>query len=136
VTQTVASQRSMSDVDATMKRDRARCVRFAHLHQRVIDTMAVFKSSVDVHDSGRRSIGAGMAYVHLRLGTDVEQRATGTVSLRRWEPEGEAPAWLELADGRRLQIDVSREVLSECSRNHILRFQTDWPPAIVSPSNL
>jgi hypothetical protein len=91
--------------------------------------MAVFKSSVDVHDIASRSIGTGMAYVHLRLAADAEQRATGTVSLRRWEPADEQPAWLRLADGRQLSIEVSREVLSECSRNHILRFQTQWPPA-------
>jgi hypothetical protein len=91
--------------------------------------MAVFKSSVDVHDTGDRPIGAGMAYVHLRLAADAAQRATGTVSLRRWEPAGTAPSWLQLADGRRLAIEVSHEVLSECSRNNILRFQADWPPA-------
>ena len=91
--------------------------------------MAVFKSSVEVHDTGDRSIGSGMTYIHLRLGADARQRATGTVSLKRWEPAGEAPAWLALADGRALPIEVSREVLSECSRNHILRFQTTWPPS-------
>jgi hypothetical protein len=91
--------------------------------------MAVFRSSVDVHDAEHRSIGTGMAYVHLRLAPDAEQRATGTVSLCRWEPTDEAPASLRLADGRRLSIEVSREVLSECSRNHILRFQAHWPPS-------
>jgi hypothetical protein len=96
--------------------------------------VAVFKSSVSVHDAGDRSIGSGMAYVHLRLGADAEQRATGTVSLKRWEPEGEAPAWLALDDGRALTIEVSREVLSECSRNHILRFQAAWPPTAARPA--
>ena len=96
--------------------------------------MAVFKSSVDVHDAEHRSIGTGMAYVHLRLPAEAEQRATGTVSLRRWEPAGEAPSSLQLADGRRLAIEVSREVLSECSRNHILRFQADWPPSSTTES--
>ena len=91
--------------------------------------MAVFRSSVDVHDAEHRSIGTGMAYVHLRLGTDAEQRATGTVSLRRWEPADEVPISLRLADGRQLHIEVSREVLSNCSRNHILRFQAQWPPS-------
>ena len=91
--------------------------------------MAVFKSSVDVHDAEHRSIGTGMAYVHLRLGTDAEQRATGTVSLRRWEPADDVPTGLLLADGRQLAIEVSREVFSDCSRNHILRFQAQWPPS-------
>lgn len=97
--------------------------------------MAVFKSSVDVHDTGDRSIGGGMAYVHLRLAADAEQQATGTISLKRWEPAGEAPAWLALADGRALAIEVSRDVLSECSGSHILRFQAAWPPA-ADPSDL
>lgn len=91
--------------------------------------MAVFKSSVDVHDAEHRSIGTGMAYVHLRLGADAEQRATGTVSLRRWEPADDVPTGLLLADGRQLAIEVSREVFSDCSRNHILRFQAQWPPS-------
>ena len=90
--------------------------------------MPVFKSSVDVHDVANRSIGTGMAYVHLRLPADAAQRATGTVSLRRWAPADEAPAALQLEDGRCLPIEVSREVLSECSRNHILRFRAQWPP--------
>jgi hypothetical protein len=92
--------------------------------------VAVFKSSVEVHDTGDRPIGAGMTYVHLRLPADAEQRATGTVSLKRWEPAGEPPAWLALEDGRALPIEVSREVLSDCSRNHILRYQANWPPAV------
>ena len=94
--------------------------------------MAVFKSSVEVHDTGDRPIGAGMTYIHLRLPADAEQRATGTVSLKHWEPAGEAPAWLALADGRALAIELSREVLSDCSRNHILRFQATWPPGSAS----
>jgi hypothetical protein len=92
--------------------------------------VAVFKSSVEVHDTGNRPIGAGMTYVHLRLPAESEQRAIGTVSLKRWEPVGEPPAWLALEDGRALAIDVSREVLSECSHNHILRYQANWPPAM------
>ena len=91
--------------------------------------MAVFKSSVDVHDTDDRSIGAGMAYVHLRLAADAEQPVTGTVSLRRWEPAEALPARLRLDDGRQLAIEVSRQVVSDCSRNHILRFQALWPPA-------
>src|SRR5688572_20106507 len=74
-------------------------------------TMAVYKSSVEVHDSANRPIGGGMTYVHVRLAGDVEQQVTGTVSLKRWEPSGEAPSWLALADGSRLPIEVSREVL-------------------------
>jgi hypothetical protein len=90
--------------------------------------LAVFKSSVEVHDTGGRAIGVGMTYVHLRLAAEQAQRATGTVSLTSWHPEGDAPAWLRLDDGRRLTIEVSRDVLSECSRNHILRYHAAWPP--------
>ena len=32
--------------------------------------MAVFKSAVQVQDAESRIIGAGMTYLHLRLGTD------------------------------------------------------------------
>ncbi len=90
--------------------------------------MAVFKSSVAVRDTTDRAIGAGMAYVHLRLPADTEQQATGTVSLRQWTPSSDAPDRLQLEDGRLLSISVSLNVLSECSNNHILRFQAQWPP--------
>jgi hypothetical protein len=91
--------------------------------------MAVFKSVVEVRDPGGASLGEGTAYIHLPRGREIRQDATGTVSLRRWEPGQEAPDHLTLADGRRLPISVSRDVLSDCSRNHILRFQATWPPA-------
>src|SRR3954470_4698359 len=96
--------------------------------------MAVFKSNVEVHDASDRAIGAGMTYLHLRLPADAEQRATGTVSLKRWE--GGVPAWLALADGRALPIEVSREVLSECSRSHIRRYEASWPPLPGRPTSL
>lgn len=90
--------------------------------------MAIFKSAVTVRDPRERDIGEGMAYIHVARGEATRQDATGTVSLRRWEPADNAPAHLTLEDGRRLTISVSREVLSECSRNHILRFRASWPP--------
>jgi hypothetical protein len=96
------------------------------------EVVAIFKSAVQVQDAQARPIGAGMAYLHLRLGTDAEQQATGTVSLREWTPEGQPPARLLLADGRLLPIEVSRSVLSDCSSNHILRFQASWPPPEAS----
>lgn len=94
--------------------------------------MAVFKSSVDVIDASNRAIGAGMAYVHVRLGADQPQQATGTVSLRHWEPLDDLPVSLHLEDGRSLPISVSREVFSDCSRNHILRYLAAWPPTDAS----
>lgn len=96
--------------------------------------MAVFKSAVHVQDTQAQIIGAGMAYVHLRLGIDAAQQTTGTVSLRAWEPADEPPAHLALPDGRLLSIEVSRSVLSDCSTNHILRFQASWPPAAAPTS--
>jgi hypothetical protein len=99
-----------------------------------VSALSVFKSSVQVHDSSGRAIGAGMAYLHLRQGAEQPQRATGTVSLKAWQPEGEAPAWLRLDDGRRLAIEVSRDVLSDCSRNHILRYHATWPPVLPDTS--
>ena len=90
--------------------------------------MAVFKSSAEVHDAADRAIGAGMAYIHLRQAAEQAQESTGTISLRRWEPFDDLPTSLRLADGRRLSIAVSREVVSDCSRNHILRFKASWPP--------
>ena len=91
--------------------------------------MAVFKSAVQVQDTQARLIGAGMTYLHLRLGADADQQATGTVSLKEWTPADEPPAALLLADGRTLPIQVSLTVLSDCSSNHILRYQASWPPA-------
>ena len=92
--------------------------------------MAVFKSDVVVQDPSARPLGEGKAYVHLPRGLDVAQAASGTVSLRRWEwePTADGPSLLLLADGRTLAIAVSRDVLSDCSRKRILRFQSAWPP--------
>jgi hypothetical protein len=95
--------------------------------------MAVFKSTVVVRDPAERALGEGMAYIHLPRGREVAQDATGTVSLRRWEPGGDAPTHLALQDGRRLAISVSRDVLSECSQKHILRFRAAWPPGEDRP---
>ena len=91
--------------------------------------MAVFKSSVVVRDGRGATIGEGTTYVHLRRPRAEPQVVTGTVSLQWWEPVGDPPAEVALADGRRLPIVVSRDVLSECSRNRIFRYTASWPPA-------
>ena len=91
--------------------------------------MAVFKSAVEVRDLSDRSVGEGMTYIHLPRGLGAAQDATGTVSLRRWDPGGQRPTHLALEDGRCLSISVSSEKLSDCSRNHILRFDAVWPPS-------
>ena len=90
--------------------------------------MAVFKSAVQVCDSTERSIGEGMAYIRPPRGREVAQDASGTVSLRRWEPAEDPPTHTRLEDGRRLAISVDRSLLSDCSRNHILRFTAVWSP--------
>ena len=90
--------------------------------------MAVFKSSVVVRDGRGETIGEGMTYVHLRGPATETQDVTGTVSLEWWEPVGDPPAEVALADGRRLPIVVSRDVLSDCSRNRIFRYRATWPP--------
>lgn len=90
--------------------------------------MPIFRAEAEVLDCADRSVGAGMAYVHLPRGLDREQDGTGTVSLRSWESDQDEPAALRLGDGRRLAISVTRDALSECSRNRILRFSAHWPP--------
>lgn len=92
-------------------------------------TVAVFKASAVVRDGAGRRVGEGVTYVHLRLPSGEPQEVTGTVSLEWWEPVGEPPADLALEDGRRLPIRVSRDVMSDCSRNRIFRYQASWPPS-------
>ena len=90
--------------------------------------MAVFKSGVVVRDGRGATIGEGMTYVHLRRTANEPQDVTGTVSLQWWEPVGEPPAEVILADGRRLPVVVSRDVLSDCSQSRIFRYRASWPP--------
>ena len=90
--------------------------------------MAIFRSQTDVLAGDGRSLGFGMVYLHLPRGLEQTQTGSGTVSLTSWEPVEDPPAVLRLADGRHLAIRVSRDALSECSRNRILRFAADWPP--------
>jgi hypothetical protein len=91
--------------------------------------VAIFKSQAAVLDGAGAVLGQGMAYLHLPLGLERAQAASGTVSLQRWEPVEQPPTTLRLADGRRLPLELARDALSECSRNRILRFTTSWPPA-------
>jgi hypothetical protein len=73
--------------------------------------------------------------LHLPRGRDQAQDGAGTVSLRSWEQPDEPPAELRLADGRRLPISVTRDALSDCSRNRILRFTMRWPPLEPEPTS-
>ena len=90
--------------------------------------MAVFRSEAEVLSEDGRGLGAGMAYLHLPRGLEREQDGNGTLSLQSWEPSGDPPTALRLKDGRQLAIQVSRDALSDCSRNRILRFTAHWPP--------
>ncbi len=96
--------------------------------------MAVFKSAADLLGAEGQSLGAGMVYIHLPRGLERAQDAGGTMSLKSWSPTESPPASLRLVDGRRLPIRVSRDALSECSRNRVLRFQAHWPPRSASES--
>lgn len=90
--------------------------------------MAVFRAEgVVLGDSGA-DLGSGMASIHLPRGREREQEAAGTVSLQAWEARDDPPVALKFADGRVLAICVSRDALSECSRNRILRFTARWTP--------
>ena len=90
--------------------------------------LPVFKSEAQLLSRTGQEVGEGMAYVHLPRGLQTEQEGSGTVSLKSWAASDELPDSLLLPDGRRLRIRVSRDALSECSRNRILRFQARWPP--------
>jgi hypothetical protein len=91
--------------------------------------VAIFRSEATVVDSAGRDLGSGMLYLHLPRGLSREQQATGTVSLKTWEPTETLPTTIRLSDGRRLTVDLSRDALSDCSRNRILRFSAPWPPS-------
>lgn len=89
--------------------------------------MAVFKSQAAVLSEAGQELAEGVAYLHLPRGLERAQEAGGTISLKTWASNGDTPTALLLADGRRLVISVSRDALSECSRNRVLRFQAKWP---------
>ncbi len=90
--------------------------------------MAVVRAEAKVVGETGRSLGSGIAYRHLPRGSGQEQEATGTVSLRSWNAGVDAPRALRLVGWGELAIDVSRDALSECSRNRILRFRARWVP--------
>lgn len=92
--------------------------------------MAVFKGVVEVVAADGAVIGTGMAYLHLPRGLERAQAANGTVSLRAWAPSEREPRTLRFVrEGREVTIAVTREALSECSRNRILRVSAEWPGA-------
>ncbi len=90
--------------------------------------MAVYRSQAEVLGPDGGVLGAGTTYLHLPRGLDRPQEASGTISLRSWQPGEDLPASLRLEDGRWLSLVVERDAVSECSRNRILRFRASWPP--------
>ncbi len=89
--------------------------------------MAIVRSNAEVQAGDGATMGRGIAYIHLPRGHGRAQDASGTVSLREWNAAAGEPAVLLLEDGQTLAIRVSRDALSECSRNRVLRFSADWP---------
>ena len=96
--------------------------------------MAVVKSEASVISATGQELGRGTAYIHLPKGRERAQLATGTISLRSWNPGTETPTMLNLDSGPALPIEVQLEALSECSRNHILRYRAEWSPGESPPS--
>ena len=97
--------------------------------------MAILKSDAELLGEQGQRLGDGMIYVHLPRGLEREQDGSGTMSLKAWTPTEDPPAALQLPDGRRLAITVSRDALSDCSRNRVLRFQVRWPGAGLGARN-
>lgn len=88
--------------------------------------MAIVKSPAKILSGDGTSVGLGMAYIHLPRGKDREQVATGTISCTEWHESAGLPETIQLEGYAPLTVSVSREAISECSRNHILRFSTSW----------
>jgi len=88
--------------------------------------VAIVKGSAEILSATGTCIGRGIAYVHLPRGKDLLQTATGTVSCTEWHEGAEPPEMVQIEGYEPLTVSVSREAISECSRNHILRFSTSW----------
>ncbi|MFN8522176.1 MAG: hypothetical protein U0821_03630 [Chloroflexota bacterium] len=90
--------------------------------------MSVFKSVGALVTDGGHVLGQGRVYVHVRLPNDLPHTVTGTMSLTAWDPGDSLPVAVVMEDGGRLDITVTQEGLSDCSRNRVLRFLGAWPP--------
>lgn len=86
------------------------------------------KGNAEIRSSDGRVVARGIAYLHLPRGVGVRQSAGGTVSCRMWDQTAGEPAVLAVEHGPEVRIRVSKEAVSECSRNHILRYTADWEP--------
>jgi hypothetical protein len=95
--------------------------------------MAVLRSAAELLGRSGQVIGRGTLALHLPCGREQAQQASGTLSLVYWAPSGELPAIVRLPDGTQLPLEVSRDAVSECSRNRILRLSTRWPGSDAGP---
>jgi len=90
--------------------------------------VAILKGNVEILAADGSVVGRGMTYLHLPRGQERAQHAGGTVSCTEWNASGGEPTHVAMPDGRIFSISVSAEAVSECSRNHILRYTTEWEP--------
>ena len=90
--------------------------------------MAVFKGEAEVIAEDGSILGSGVVYIHLPRGLERAQTGSATLSLREWEAVSVEPSKLRFAgEPATLAITVTRNALSECSRNRVLRMSVSWP---------
>ena len=90
--------------------------------------MAIIKGNAEIRSATGSLVGQGMTYLHLPRGREQSQSASGTVSCTAWNPDAGEPRVIAINDGPTLTIEVSKEAVSQCSQNHILRYTTEWAP--------
>lgn len=90
--------------------------------------MAIVKGNAEIRAADGSIVGRGMAYLHLPRGHGRAQTAGGTVSCTDWHPGSGQPEIIAIENGPTLSITVSKEAVSQCSQNHILRYTTEWNP--------
>jgi len=90
--------------------------------------MAIIKGNAEIRSATGSVVGQGMMYLHLPRGREQAQSAGGTVSCTAWNPDAGEPRLIAIDDGPTLTIEVSKEAVSQCSQNHILRYTTEWDP--------
>ena len=90
--------------------------------------MAIVKGNAEIRADNGSVVGRGVAYLHLPRGRERAQTAGGTVSCSAWNPGAGEPSVIAIENGPTVTITVSKEAVSECSRNRILRYTTEWQP--------
>lgn len=90
--------------------------------------LAIVKGNAEIRSADGSLVGRGMTYLHLPRGQERAQTAGGTVSCTDWNPNAGPPRIIAIENGPTLSITVSKEAISQCSQNHILRYTTEWNP--------